>query len=62
MVDGVHWYLNLHAPLAGVAIGGIYLEPEDRDTADNFNAILEYPGKLNVTFEANVTDMITAGR
>lgn len=58
LVDVVHWYLNLHAPLACVAIGGIYLEPEDRDTADNFNAILEYPGKINVTFEANVTDMI----
>lgn len=58
LVDVVHWYLNLHAPLACVAIGGIYLEPEDRDTPDNFNAILEYPNKINVTFEANVTDMI----
>jgi len=58
LVDVVHWYLNLHAPLACVAIGGIYLEPEDRDTADNFNAVVEYPGKINVTFEANVTDMI----
>lgn len=58
LVDVVHWYLDLHAPLACVAIGGIYLDPEDRDTADNFNAIIEYPGKINVTFEANVTDMI----
>jgi predicted dehydrogenase len=58
MVDVVHWYLNLHAPLACVAIGGIYLTDEGRDTADNFNAILQYPGKINVTFEANVTDMI----
>ena len=58
LVDVVHWYLKLHAPLACVAIGGIYLTPEDRDTADNFNAIVEYPGKINVTFEANVTDML----
>jgi len=58
LVDVVHWYLNLHAPLACVAIGGIYLTQEGRDTADNFNAVVEYPGKINVTFEANVTDMI----
>ena len=58
MVDVVHWYLDLHAPLSCVAIGGVYLTLEDRDTADNFNAILEYPGGINVTFEANVTDMI----
>lgn len=39
-------------------MGGIFLGKEDRDTADNINAILEYPGDLLATFEANVTDMI----
>ena len=58
MADVVHWYLNLRAPRAGVAMGGIYLTQEGRDTADNFNAIVEYPGPVNVTFEANVTDLI----
>lgn len=58
LVDVVHWYLDLHAPMACVAIGGIYLTEEGRDTADNFNAIVQYPGKINVTFEANVTDLI----
>jgi len=58
MVDVVHWYLNVDRPLAATCMGGIYLGKEDRDTADNINAILEYPGDLLVTFEANVTDMI----
>jgi len=58
MVDVVHWYLNVDRPLAAMCMGGIYLGKEDRDTADNINAILEYPRDLLVTFEANVTDMI----
>ncbi len=58
MVDVVHWYLKVNKPLAADCFGGIYLGAEDRDTADNINAILEYPNKLLVTFEANVTDMI----
>jgi len=58
MVDVVHWYCKVEKPLAAVCFGGVSLTQEDRDTADNINAILEYPGKLFVTFEANVTDMI----
>ncbi|NWG12250.1 MAG: Gfo/Idh/MocA family oxidoreductase [Acidobacteria bacterium] len=58
MVDVVHWYLKVERPLAATCMGGIYLGKEDRDTADNINAILEYPGDLLVTFEANVTDLI----
>ncbi len=58
LVDVVHWYLRRDKPLAAACIGGIYLGREDRDTADNINAIVEYPGGLLVTFEANVTDMI----
>jgi predicted dehydrogenase len=48
MVDVVHWYLNLVKPLAAVAGGGIYQYGDGRDT----------PEKLNVTFEATLTDMI----
>jgi len=58
LVDVVHWYLNVEKPLAADCFGGIYLPAEDRDTADTINAIVEYPGKLLVTFEANVTDMV----
>ena len=58
MIDVVHWYLNVHRPIAAVCMGGMYLPVEDRDTADNINCIVEYPGGLLATFEANVTDMI----
>jgi predicted dehydrogenase len=58
MVDVVHWFMNLTRPLAAVAGGGIYLYDDGRDTPDNVNFILEYPEKLNVTFEATITDMI----
>ncbi|MCC7154160.1 MAG: Gfo/Idh/MocA family oxidoreductase [Bryobacterales bacterium] len=58
MVDVVHWYLGLKAPLSAAAIGGIYRYNDGRDTADNINFILDYPQKLNVTFEATITDMI----
>ncbi len=58
MVDVVHWYLGLTKPLSAVALGGIYQYDDGRDTADNINFILDYPQKLNVTFEATITDMI----
>ncbi len=57
MIDVVHWYLNLRKPLSAVAGGGIYQYNDGRDTPDNINFILEYPQKLNVTFEATITDM-----
>jgi predicted dehydrogenase len=58
MVDVVHWYLGLRAPLSAVALGGIYQFDDGRDTPDNVNFIVDYPKKLNVTFEATITDMI----
>jgi predicted dehydrogenase len=58
MVDVVHWYLNLLKPVSAVAGGGIYQYDDGRDTPDNINLILEYPERLNVTFEATLTDMI----
>ncbi|MBZ5584422.1 MAG: Gfo/Idh/MocA family oxidoreductase, partial [Acidobacteriia bacterium] len=57
MIDVVHWYLKLRKPLSAVAGGGIYQYNDGRDTPDNVNFILEYPQKLNVTFEATITDM-----
>jgi predicted dehydrogenase len=58
MVDVVHWYLGIHRPLSAVALGGIYQHNDGRDTADNINFILDYPERLNVTFEATITDML----
>jgi predicted dehydrogenase len=58
LVDVVHWYLGLRAPAAAVAGGGIYQYQDGRDTADNINAIVEYPQCVNVTFEATITDLM----
>jgi predicted dehydrogenase len=58
MVDVVHWFLGLTRPAAAVAAGGIYRYDDGRDAPDNINLALEYPEKLNVTFEATITDMI----
>ena len=58
MVDVVHWYLGLTRPLTAAAMGGIYQYDDGRDTADNINFLLTYPKKVNVTFEATITDMI----
>jgi predicted dehydrogenase len=61
MVDVVHWFLGIKRPAATVAMGGIYRYDDGRDTPDNINFVLEYPEKLNLTFEATLTDMIPAG-
>lgn len=61
MVDVIHWYLDLHKPVSAVALGGIYQYDDGRDTPDNVNAILDYPKKINVTFEATITDLIPKG-
>lgn len=60
MVDVVHWYLGINRPTAAVAMGGTYFYDDGRDTPDNINLALDYPEKLNVTFEATLTDMIPA--
>ncbi len=58
MVDVVHWFLNIRRPESAVALGGIYRFNDGRDTPDNVNFIVDYPEKVNVTFEATITDMI----
>ena len=45
-------------PISAVALGGIYQYNDGRDTPDNVNFILDYPGLVNVTFEATITDLI----
>jgi predicted dehydrogenase len=56
-VDVAIWYLGLRAPSAAVALGGIYQYDDGRDTPDNINGIVEYPG-LTVSFEASLTDHV----
>jgi predicted dehydrogenase len=58
MVDVVHWFLNIRKPSSAVALGGIYRYDDGRDTPDNINLVVEYPERVNVTFEATITDLI----
>ncbi|MCC7499681.1 MAG: Gfo/Idh/MocA family oxidoreductase [Bryobacterales bacterium] len=60
-VDVAHWFLGLHKSEAAVALGGIYQFRDGRDTPDNINAVVEYPGDLNITFEATLTDQAGEG-
>ena len=57
LVDVAHWYLGLKAPQSAAALGGIYLYPDGRDTADTIAMIVEYPKKVVVSFEATLCDM-----
>jgi predicted dehydrogenase len=60
MVDVVNWYLGISKPVSAVALGGIYQYDDGRDTPDNVNFLLDYdrPVKVNVSFEATITDLI----
>jgi len=60
MVDVAHWYLNLKKCDYASGLGGIYHFRDGRDTPDNINLVLKYPKKVNITFEATITDF--AGR
>ncbi|NWF84572.1 MAG: Gfo/Idh/MocA family oxidoreductase [Bryobacteraceae bacterium] len=51
VVDSAHHWLNLKAPSAAVAMGGIY-HYKDRDTPDVISFLLEYPQGLVVSFAA----------
>jgi predicted dehydrogenase len=53
VIDSAHQFMKLTRPNAAVAGGGIYHFP-DRDTPDVINLVIEYPEKLNVTFEAEI--------
>ena len=55
-VDVAHWYLNLRRPSSAVAMSGIYRYDDGRDTPDTVNLILDYPEKVQITFEATLID------
>src|SRR5579883_1879642 len=50
--DVAHFFLNLSAPLAVVASGGIFEFPDDRETPDTISILAEYPQRVVVTFDA----------
>jgi predicted dehydrogenase len=52
VVDSAHHWLGLAKPLSCVAGGGTYFYEDGRDTPDVVTFILDYPGKVTVTFTA----------
>jgi predicted dehydrogenase len=58
VIDSVHQFLGLTKPLAAVGLGGVY-QLKDRDTPDVVNVVLQYPEKVNVTFEAELMTCAT---
>lgn len=60
MVDVVQWYLGITKPKSVAALGGIYQYNDGRTAPDNINMVCEYPQKLTVTFEASITDRVSA--
>lgn len=55
LVDVVHWYLGLKRPASAVALGAIYHYDDGRDTPDTINAVVDYPERVSVTFEATLS-------
>lgn len=52
--DVAQWMMNESRPLNAVATGGIYQLKDGRVNPDTVNAILQYPGGWNLTFESSV--------
>lgn len=54
VLDSARHLLNLPNPASAVASGGIFHYDDGRDTPDVVTLALEFPGKADVTFEAEV--------
>ncbi len=52
--DVAQWMMNEPAPVSAVATGGIYQLNDGRVNPDTVNAILQYKGGWNLTFESTV--------
>ncbi|MFN0087806.1 MAG: Gfo/Idh/MocA family protein [Blastocatellia bacterium] len=52
--DVAQWMMNEPRPLNAVATGGIYQMKDGRINPDTVNAMLQYPGGWNLTFESSV--------
>lgn len=53
-IDVVHMMMDQDNPISAVAAGGIYHYKDGRTAPDTINAVLEYPGGWNATFEATL--------
>jgi predicted dehydrogenase len=52
--DVAQWMMNETHPASAVATGGIYQLNDGRVNPDTVNAIIQYPGNWNLTFESSV--------
>ncbi|MBI3680210.1 MAG: Gfo/Idh/MocA family oxidoreductase [Acidobacteria bacterium] len=53
-IDVVHMFMEQDDPISAVAAGGVYHYKDGRTAPDTINAVLEYPGEWNATFEATL--------
>jgi predicted dehydrogenase len=53
-IDVVHMFMDQDDPISAVAAGGVYHYKDGRTAPDTINAVLEYPGGWNATFEATL--------
>jgi predicted dehydrogenase len=49
-IDVVHWFMDDHFPKSVVAHGGVFAWHDGRETADTFQALLEYPKGFLVSY------------
>ena len=52
--DVAQWMMDEDHPLAAETAGGIYVRHDGRENPDTVNAILQYAGGWNLTFESSV--------
>jgi len=55
-IDLVPWFLGDPYPRSAVALGGVYLWKDGRQTSDVFQALLEYPKDCLVSFSMSLTN------
>jgi len=56
LIDLAAWFLDDPYPKSAVALGGIYLWHDGRQTQDVFQALLEYPKECLVSFSMSLTN------
>jgi predicted dehydrogenase len=55
-IDLAAWFLDDPYPRSAVALGGVYLWNDGRQTSDVFHALLEYPKQCLVSFAMSLTN------
>jgi predicted dehydrogenase len=56
LIDLAAWFLDDPYPKSAVALGGVYLWNDGRQTQDVFHALLEYPKQCLVSFAMSLTN------